>query len=305
MKKRVKSIIRIFLDFLFEIFTLKHFMIKETDQIQQAVDFLSDQIPETIPEIGLTLGSGLGKFADQMETLFSIETASIPFWPVSTVEGHQGRLVFGRFHDVPVLMLQGRVHYYEGYPIHQVVFPIRVISKLGVRVLVLTNAAGALNPKFSPGDLMLITDHINLMGTNPLLGFHDPAYGERFPDMSTPYDPALIRIGERAARKSNILLRKGILAVTSGPSYETAAEIRMIRQMGGDAVCMSTVPEVIAGVQMGMRILGVSLISNMATGLSSKRLSHHEVKEVAMKGQRQFSIWMKEVITGISNSIDS
>jgi purine-nucleoside phosphorylase len=280
-------------------------MIKETDQIQQAVDFLSANIPESVPEIGLTLGSGLGMFANQMETQFSIKTASIPFWPVSTVEGHEGRLICGRIGNVPLLILQGRVHYYEGYPIRQVVFPIRVLSKLGVRVLVLTNAAGALNPRFSPGDLMLIIDHINLMGTNPLLGFHDPSFGERFPDMSAPYDQALIRIGENAAKKSNILLRKGILAVTSGPSYETAAEIRMIRRMGGDAVCMSTVPEVIAGVQMGLRILGVSLITNMATGLSSKRLSHHEVKEVAMKGQKQFSIWMKDVITGISNTIYS
>ena len=305
MKKRVKSILRNFLDFFFEIFTLNHFMIKETDQIQQAVDFLSAHIPESFPEIGLTLGSGWGTFADQMETQFSVATASIPFWPVSTVEGHEGRLVCGRINNVPLLILQGRVHYYEGYPIHKVVFPIRVLSKLGVRILVLTNAAGALNSKFSPGDLMLITDHINLMGTNPLLGFHDLSYGERFPDMSTPYDPALIRIAEKEAKKSNILLRKGILAVTSGPSYETAAEIRMIRRMGGDAVCMSTVPEVIAGVQMGMRILGVSLISNMATGLSSSRLSHHEVKEVAMRGQKQFSVWMREVILGISVNMDS
>jgi purine-nucleoside phosphorylase len=280
-------------------------MIKETDQIQQAVDFLSANIPESIPKIGLTLGSGLGTFADQMEAQFSIKTTSIPFWPASTVEGHEGRLVCGKIGNVPLLILQGRVHYYEGYPIHQVVFPIRVLSKLGVRVLVLTNAAGALNPKFSPGNLMLITDHINLMGTNPLLGFYDPSFGERFPDMSVPYDPALIRIGENAAKKSNIFLKKGILAVTSGPSYETAAEIRMIRRMGGDAVCMSTVPEVITGVQMGMRILGVSLITNMASGLSSKRLSHHEVKEVAMKGQKQFSIWMQKVITGIANFIDS
>jgi purine-nucleoside phosphorylase len=304
MENPVKSLFRNFLYFLFEIFTLNHFMIKEIDQIQQAVDFISAHIPKPLPEIGLTLGSGLGAFADQMEMSFSIETASIPFWPASTVEGHRGRLVCGRIGNVPFLILQGRVHYYEGYLIHQVIFSIRVLSRLGIRVLVLTNAAGALNTKFSPGDLMLITDHINLMGTNPLIGTHDPSYGERFPDMSAPYDPFLIRIGESAAKKSGIRLKKGILAVTSGPSYETAAEIRMIRRMGGDAVCMSTVPEVIAGVQMGMRILGVSLITNMATGLSSKRLSHHEVKEVATKGEQQFSIWMKEVIAEISNSID-
>jgi purine-nucleoside phosphorylase len=293
------------LDFLVEIFTLDQFMADETDQIQQAANFLTANISCSIPEIGLILGSGLGMFAGQMETQFSIETLSIPYWPASTVEGHEGRLAIGRIGRVPLLVLQGRVHYYEGYPIQKVVFPIRVLAKLGIRILVLTNAAGGLNPEFSPGDIMLITDHINLMGTNPLLGSHDSSYGERFPDMSAPYDPALIRIAERAAKKSNISLRKGVLAATSGPSYETVAEIRMIFNMGGDAVCMSTVPEVIAGVQMGLRILGVSLITNMATGLSAKRLSHHEVKEVAARGEQQFSIWMKEVLTKISNSIES
>ena len=280
-------------------------MTKETDQIHQAADYLLKNYSGPFPEIGLILGSGLGKFVDQMQGQFSIDTTSIPSWPVSTVEGHQGRLVCGKVGNVSILILQGRVHYYEGYPIHHVVFPIRVLKKLGIRVLILTNAAGALNPKFIPGDLMLITDHINLMGTNPLLGFHDPDCGARFPDMSTPYDPALIQLAENTAKKVNIPLKKGILVATSGPSYETAAEIRMIRQMGGDAVCMSTIPEVIAGVQMGMSILGVSLITNMATGLSEKRLNHHEVKEVASKGGEVFSTWMKEVIIGISANIGS
>lgn len=278
-------------------------MTKETDQIQQAVDYLFKKYQEPFPEIGLVLGSGLGQFADQMEIQFSIETASIPFWPVSTVEGHQGRLLCGKIVDASALILQGRVHYYEGYPIHQVVFPIRVLKKLGIQILVLTNAAGALNPQFASGDIMLITDHINWMGTNPLMGFHDPDYGARFPDMGTPYDPFLIQLAEKAAGKVKIRLRKGVLAATSGPSYETAAEIRMIRQMGGDAVCMSTVPEVISGVQMGMRILGVSLITNMATGLSEKRLDHREVKEVGSKRGKAFNNWMREVIIGISASI--
>jgi purine-nucleoside phosphorylase len=275
-------------------------MTKETVQIQQAADYLFKKYPEPFPEIGLVLGSGLGKFTDQMQVQFSVETTSIPSWPVSTVEGHQGRLLCGKVGNVSTLILQGRVHYYEGYPSHQVVFPIRVLKRIGIQILILTNAAGALNSKFAPGDLMLITDHINWMGTNPLLGFYDTDYGARFPDMSMPYDPFLIQLAEKTAKKVKIQLRKGVLVATSGPSYETDAEIRMIRQMGGDAVCMSTVPEVIAGVQMGMRILGVSLITNMATGLSEKRLNHHEVKEVASKKGKTFNNWMKEVIIGIS-----
>lgn len=280
-------------------------MTKETDQIQQAADFLLKKNKEPFPEIGLVLGSGLGQFADQMQIQFSVETASIPSWPVSTVEGHRGRLVCGKIGNVAVLILQGRVHYYEGYAIRQVVFPIRVLKKLGIQILILTNAAGALNPELAPGDLMLITDHINWMGINPLLGFHNPADGARFPDMSIPYDPSLIQLVEKTAKKTNIPIKKGVLVATSGPSYETAAEIRMLRQLGGDAVCMSTVPEVIAGVQMGMKILGVSLITNMATGLSEKRLNHREVKGVASSSQNTFTNWMKALITEISLHIRS
>jgi purine-nucleoside phosphorylase len=163
----------------------------------------------------------------------------------------------------------------------QVAFPVRVLGALGVRNLIVTNAAGAVNPEFHPGDLMLITDHINLMGANPLIGFFDPEADERFPDMSAPYDPELITLALKTARTLGVSLNQGVLAVTTGPCYETAAEVRMLRMLGGDAVCMSTVPEVIAAVQMGLRVLGISCITNMATGLSGRRLSHSEVKETA------------------------
>jgi purine-nucleoside phosphorylase len=216
------------------------------------------------------------------------------------VPGHSGRIVAGSFDGVPLLLLQGRVHYYEGFPIRDVVFSVRVLGRLGIRRLILTNAAGGIHPSFRPGGLMLITDHINCMGTNPLIGPPDPGLGTRFPDMSTAYDPQYMALALRTARERRVPLRKGILAAMPGPSYETPAEIRMLRKLGADAVTMSTVPEAIAAVQMGMRVLGISFISNYATGVRPHRLSHVEIEETARQFHGRFKTLVKSVAVRIA-----
>lgn len=250
-------------------------------KVAEAARFLRTEFSSPDIRTAIILGSGLGALADALQSPRSVAAAFIPHWPVSTVSGHSGRLVSGEWDGRPLIIVQGRVHYYEGYRMDQVVFPVRVLAELGIRNLILTNAAGALNPKFLPGDLMIIEDHLNLTGTNPLIGPNEDDRGPRFPDMSEPYDRAFIQAVEQAAADLNIPVRKGILAVTLGPTYETASEVRMLRNLGGDAVCMSTVPEVIAAVHLGLRNLGISCITNMATGLSDARLSHSEVQETA------------------------
>jgi len=274
-------------------------------QIQAAKDHIQKAFSKPLPPVAVILGSGLGALVDQMESCEELKTTSIPNWPASTVQGHKGRLVNGIMNGRAVAVLQGRIHYYEGYAIQDVVFPLRVLNALGVRHLIVTNAAGSLNPAFSPGDFMIITDHINLMGTNPLIGFHDPETGPRFPDMSRAYDPEYIRLAELTGDKMGIPLKKGVLIATMGPSYETAAEVRMMQTLGGDAVCMSTVPEVIAGAQMQFRILGISCITNMCTGLSEEKLSHEEVKETTARVQSTFIPFMKEVITRIAQQSEN
>ena len=269
--------------------------------VQKAAAMLHEQIRGAPASVGLVLGSGLGGLADGLGNRQVLETASISDWPKSTVTGHSGRLVSGLLRSVPVIVLQGRVHYYEGYSMQQVTFPVRVLGELGVHMLIVTNAAGGLNPDYQPGDLMLITDHINLMGTNPLIGYFDPEAPTRFPDMSQPYDFELRDMSIGIADKLNIPLRTGVLAVTSGPSYETAAEVRMLQTLGGDAVCMSTVPEVIVAVQMGLRILGISCITNLATGLAGRPLSHSEVKDTAARIQDTFIMLISGIVEAIGN----
>jgi purine-nucleoside phosphorylase len=256
--------------------------------LAEALGFIREKAGGFSGGMGLVLGSGLGSLADALTESVCIDTAAIPGWPESTVAGHSGRLLAGRLNEVPVWIQQGRVHYYEGYSLDQVTFPVRVLGALGIKTLMITNAAGGLNPEFQPGDLMVITDHINLMGTNPLIGYFDPEAPTRFPDMSAPYSPRLRESALQVARDLKISLRQGVLAVTTGPSYETAAEVRMLRMLGGDAVCMSTVPEVIVAVQMGLQVLGISCITNPATGLSGQPLSHDEVKETASRVQDRF-----------------
>jgi purine-nucleoside phosphorylase len=231
------------------------------------------------PVVGLVLGSGLGAFAETLADATSVPYATIPHFPTSTAVGHKGELVIGRSGGVPVAVMAGRVHFYEGYNQQQVVFPVRVLGRLGVTTLIVTNAAGGINTAYRPGDLMVIEDHINFMGTNPMIGENPPGLGERFFDMSTAYDPALRDAAAAACREAGVAPRRGVYIAMTGPSYETPAEIRMARALGADAVGMSTVPEVIAARHMGLRVAGLSCITNAAAGVLPQALSHTEVLE--------------------------
>jgi purine-nucleoside phosphorylase len=230
------------------------------------------------PAVGIVLGSGLGAFADALGDAVAVPFAEIPHFPKSTVVGHSGALVVGRSRGVPVAVMKGRVHFYEGYRLDEVVFPVRVLGRLGVKTLLLTNAAGAINPAFAPGDLMVIEDHLNFLG-NPLLGPNEDALGPRFPDMSEVYDRGLRDVAEAACRAATAGCHRGVYVALAGPSYETPAEIRMFRTMGADAVGMSTVPEAIAARHMGMRVAGLSCLTNMAAGVTDRKLDHREVLE--------------------------
>ena len=215
------------------------------------------------PRVGMVLGTGLGKLADRVAIRESLSYEDIPHFPVSTVEGHAGRLIFGRLTGKNVVILQGRAHYYEGYAPHRITLPIRVMKRLGIQILIISNAAGGLNPLFSPGDVMVISDHINLTGQNPLVGPNLDPFGPRFPDMVDVYDRELIQAAERAAAREKIKIQKGVYAGVVGPSLETPAETRFLRMIGADAVGMSTIPEVVVGKHCGLRILGLSAISNI------------------------------------------
>ena len=241
------------------------------------------------PDVGIILGSGLGAFADSFADATVIPYAEIPGFPTSSVPGHAGRLVIGRLGDAVVVAMQGRVHYYEGYEPWQVAFPARVLCRLGIRALAVTNAAGGIRRDLAPGDLMRITDHLNLSGMNPLVGPNDARLGPRFPDMSTAYDPQLGALLDETAAGLGAELKAGVYACLSGPTYETPAEIRMLRVLGADVVGMSTVPEVIAAAHMGVPAVGISCITNHAAGIGDKPLSHEEVAMVAAQVEDRFS----------------
>ena len=240
------------------------------------------------PDVGIILGSGLGDFADTLAEKTVIPYAEIPGFPTSSVPGHAGRLVVGRLGEAVVVAMQGRVHFYEGYAPWQVAFPARVLCRLGIRTLVVTNAAGGIRSDLAPGDLMRITDQLNLSGMNPLIGPNDSRLGPRFPDMSTAYDPALGGLLDQVAAKLGTELKAGVYSCLSGPTYETPAEIRMLRVLGADAVGMSTVPEVIAASHMGVKVVGISCITNFAAGIGDQPLSHEEVAEVAQQVREKF-----------------
>ena len=248
--------------------------------IREASQYLRSRVSQ-LPTIGLVLGSGLGDYADTLEDAISIPYSDIPHFPVPTIQGHSGALVFGKKQGKSVVVMQGRIHYYEGKSQREITMPIRVLAALGVRKLVLTNAAGGVNTAFHPGDLMVIADHINYSGSNPLIGPNLEEFGPRFPDMSDLYTASIRAALKEKAAEAGIGLQEGVYAMYSGPNYETPAEIRMFRTLGADAVGMSTVPEALVGGHCGMDVVGISCITNMAAGVLPRKLSHGEVMETA------------------------
>ena len=256
-------------------------------RIQNAVAYIRSRTAVE-PEFGMILGSGLGDFADTLENRLVIPFTDIPDFPAATVPGHTGAFVFGTKHGKSVVCLQGRLHYYEGHPMNVRTMPVRIMAKLGVKLLLLTNAAGGVNKDYRHGDLMLISDHINYSGMNPLIGGHHEDFGPRFPDVTDLYSADLRLKIKLAAVEAGIGLRQGVYMMFSGPSYETPAEIRMARILGADAVGMSTVPEALVAAQCGIRCLGVSCITNLAAGVSPHKLSHQEVMETAAIAHDKF-----------------
>jgi purine-nucleoside phosphorylase len=258
------------------------------DQLNIGMRIVRDRT-KLVPGIGLILGSGLGFLADAVDGATVIGYGELPGFPVSTVEGHASRLVLGYMQEKPVAIMKGRFHYYEGYPMERIVLGVRLLARLGVKLLIVTNAAGGIRRDLEPGDLMLITDHINMMGSNPLMGTNPDRLGPRFPDMSDAYSRDLRKQAHRISSGLGMALKEGVYAGMTGPSYETPAEIRMLGRMGADVVGMSTVPEVIAAAHSGLSVLGISCVSNLAAGITDKPLSHDEVKETAEKTREIFS----------------
>jgi purine-nucleoside phosphorylase len=261
------------------------------------------------PKIGLVLGSGLGAFADSLTDATRVPYAEIPAFPQSTAIGHAGRLVvgnvIGKVGNVPVAAMQGRVHLYEGYSAQEVTFPIRVFARMGIRAVILTNAAGGINLGYSQGALVLISDHINLQGSNPLVGPNDDRFGVRFPDMSQAYSRAYRELAREEAEKLSLILHEGVYAGLLGPSYETPAEIEYLRRIGADLVGMSTVAEVIAARHMGMNVLAISCVTNMAAGILDQPLSHAEVMETGERVKTIFESLLRAVLPRVAQNIGS
>lgn len=257
------------------------------------------------PKVALVLGSGLGAFADELASSARIPYQRIPGFPRPTVTGHAGSLVIGKSGEIPVAAMQGRVHLYEGHSSREVIFPMRVLGRLGIRAVILTNAAGAINLDYSQGALVVIRDHINLQGKNPLIGPNDDRFGPRFPDMSAAYSRAYREIALREAKRLGLGAYEGVYAAVSGPSFETPAEIRYLKTIGADLVGMSTVPEVIAARQMGIRVLGISCATNMAAGILDQPLSHTEVLETGERVKSQFIDLLRAVIPQVAADVAS
>ncbi len=268
------------------------------ENLKESKNFIESKV-KIKPEYGLILGSGLGHVAEILTEKTIIPYAKIPHFPVSTVHGHAGQLVFGRLNSKSVVVMQGRVHYYEGHPLSAVTYPIRLFKNLGVSKLILTSAVGGINKKYKPADIVFVKDHINLMGDNPLIGGHIAEFGERFPDMSCVYSPRLIKLAVNIAKKFKIKTHNGIYLAASGPSYETPSEIRAYRKLGGDVVGMSVVPETIVANQLKIEILCISYISNMASGISKTVLSHEEVMGVGKIAGKKVSKIIKNLIEKI------
>ncbi len=274
----------------------------EFEKASRAAKFIQSKT-KLRPKVGLVLGSGLGAFADELASAIKIPYDRIPGFPRSTVDGHAGRLVIGKSGDVPVAVMQGRVHLYEGYSAKDVVFPMRVLGRLGIRAAILTNAAGAINLDYSQGALVVIRDHMNFQGTNPLVGPNDERFGVRFPDMTQAYARAYREIALREAKRLGLAVREGVYAALLGPSFETPAEIRYLKTIGADVVGMSTAPEVVAARHMGIRVLGISCVTNMAAGILDRELNHEEVMETGERVRGQFVALLRAVIPAIAEDV--
>ncbi|OQW52419.1 MAG: purine-nucleoside phosphorylase [Proteobacteria bacterium SG_bin7] len=264
-------------------------------KIEEAADFIRSRV-RTKPKFGVILGSGLGAFANELEVEAKLPFSDIPYFEKTAVEGHSGFLVVGKLGNTPIVSLQGRVHYYEGHSMETVVLPTRVMALLGIDTLMITNSAGSLDLKMRPGNVMILKDHINLMGINPLMGENLKNLGPRFPDMTEAYDKNLIQIMERELAKVNLKYFTGVYCGVSGPTYETPAEVRYLQTIGGQAVGMSTVPESIAANHLGLRVCALSCITNLAAGLSDQKLSHDEVTRTAKQVENKFITFMKSFI---------
>ncbi|CDE89769.1 TPA: purine-nucleoside phosphorylase [Candidatus Gastranaerophilales bacterium HUM_20] len=266
--------------------------------MENTVKYLKEKTNNFNPETGIILGSGLGELADEYCN-YAVPYSDIPNFIKSTVKGHKGRLVFAEINNKKTVLMQGRNHFYEGHSMQEITFPVKVMKALGVKTLILTNAAGAVNESYKPADLMIITDHINNMGSNPLIGPNDDTLGERFPDMTEVYKKDLIELAEKSANKLGMDIQKGVYWANSGPSYETPAEINMIRKLGGDAVGMSTVPEAIVANYCQIDVLGISCISNAASSATGEKLSHEEVIDTTNKAKAKFKSLILEVISNL------
>ena len=268
-------------------------------KVEDSVRYIKEKI-DFQPDIGIILGTGLGDIIDALSDKIYIPYSDIPNFPQSTVKGHEGRLVFGKIGEKQIVAMQGRFHYYEGYTMKEVTYPVFVMKKLGVAKLVITNSCGGINTDLQPGSLMIINDFINLMGSNPLIGVHDDRLGVRFPDMTEPYKKYMIDIAKQTGDKLGIDYKEGVYAGFMGPYYETAAEIRAYGGMGADAIGMSTVPETIAANFLGIDCLGIACITNMATGIQKVKHSHDRVVEIAEKASKDFSRWIIEIVSNFS-----
>jgi purine-nucleoside phosphorylase len=265
------------------------------NKILEATQFLRSKISEK-PKVGIVLGSGLGLYIDQIEHKTIIPYEEIPHFKKTSVEGHSGALIFGEVRGVQVVALQGRLHPYEGHEMEEIILPIRTLAKLGIEILFLSNASGGINTDYHPGELVIISDHINLSGRNPLVGQNIPELGPRFPDMSNAYDKELRELLYQVGKNNHVNLKTGIYCSVLGPSYETPAEIRMLRVLGADLVGMSTVPEVIAANHLGLKVVGVACVTNYAAGIKAEKLNHADVKKVAEKAMAGFATVLTETI---------
>ncbi|HJX93668.1 MAG TPA: purine-nucleoside phosphorylase [Pyrinomonadaceae bacterium] len=272
------------------------------ERAEHAARIIRSRTTET-PRVAIVLGSGLGGFADDFDEPVGIPYEEIPGFARSTAEGHAGRLVIGKIDQVPLVAMQGRVHFYEGYSLEQVTFPIRTFKLLGIKTLILTNAAGGVNVQLTQGALMVLSDHLNLMGDNPLRGPNDLRFGPRFPDFTSAYSPELQEIAVEEAKALGVEIRRGIYAALAGPSYETPAEIHLLRALGADAVGMSTVPEVIVARQMNMEVLGISCITNMAAGISDQPINHEEVMATGDRVRETFTQLLGRVVSRVSSRV--